>query len=31
MGRKCGMHGDGRCVYEVLIGKPEGERTLGRG
>jgi hypothetical protein len=22
--------GEGRCVYRVLVGKPEGKRTLGR-
>jgi hypothetical protein len=22
--------GDGRCVYRVLVGKPEGQRTMGR-
>jgi len=24
------MHGDGKSVYGVLIGKPEGKRPLGR-
>jgi hypothetical protein len=23
-------HGEGRCVYRVLVGRPEGKRPLGR-
>jgi hypothetical protein len=30
VGRTCGTHGDRRGVYRVLIGRPEGKRTLGR-
>jgi hypothetical protein len=30
MGRICGTYGEGRGVYRVLIGKPEGKRPLGR-
>jgi hypothetical protein len=26
----CGTHGEGRSVYRVLIGRPEGKRPLGR-
>jgi hypothetical protein len=28
MGGTCGMHGDGRGVYRVLVGRPEGKRPL---
>jgi hypothetical protein len=30
VGRTCGTHGEGRGVYRVLVGKPEGKRLLGR-
>ena len=30
MGRACSMYGEGRSVYRVLVGKPEGKRPLGR-
>ena len=30
MGGACGPYGDGRGVYRVLVGKPEGKRPLGR-
>ena len=30
MGRACGTMGEGRGVYRVLVGKPEGKRSLGR-
>jgi hypothetical protein len=30
MGRACGACGRGRGVHRVLVGKPEGKRTLGR-
>jgi hypothetical protein len=30
VGRTCGMHVEGRGVYRVLVGRPEGERQLGR-
>jgi hypothetical protein len=30
VGRTCGTHGDGRGVYRVLVGRPEGTRPLGR-
>ena len=31
MGRACGIYmGEGRGVYRVLVGKPEGKRQLGR-
>jgi hypothetical protein len=30
MGRACSSHGEGRGVYRVLVGKPEGKRPLGR-
>jgi hypothetical protein len=30
MGRACGMKGEKRDVYKLLVGKPEGERPLGR-
>jgi hypothetical protein len=26
----CSMHGEKRYAYRVLVGKPEGKRTLGR-
>jgi hypothetical protein len=30
MGWACSMYVEGRCVYRVLVGKPEGKRPLGR-
>jgi hypothetical protein len=30
MGDECSMHGERRVVYTVLVGKPEGNRQLGR-
>ena len=30
MGGACGPMGEGRGVYRVLVGKPEGKRPLGR-
>jgi hypothetical protein len=30
MGGACSMYGEGRAVYRVLVGKPEGKRPLGR-
>jgi hypothetical protein len=30
MGGTCGAYGEGRGVYRVLVGKPEGKRPLGR-
>jgi len=30
MGGACSAYGDGRGVYRVLVGKPEGKRPLGR-
>jgi hypothetical protein len=30
VGGTCGTHGEGRGVYRVLIGRPEGKRPLGR-
>ena len=30
MGGACGAYGEGRGVHRVLVGKPEGERQLGR-
>jgi hypothetical protein len=30
VGWTCGTHGEGRCVYRVLVGRPEGKRPLGR-
>jgi len=30
MGWTCGMHGEGRGAYRVLVGRPEGKRPLGR-
>jgi hypothetical protein len=30
VGGTCGTHGEGRGVYRVLIGRPEGKKPLGR-
>jgi hypothetical protein len=30
MGRACSTNGEKRNVYRILVGKPEGERPLGR-
>ena len=30
MGGACGPYGEGRRVYKVMVGKPEGKRPLGR-
>jgi hypothetical protein len=30
MGRACGTHGEVRNAYKILVGKPEGKRSLGR-
>ena len=30
MGGACGANGEGRGVYRVLVGKPEGKRPVGR-
>jgi len=30
MGGACSMYGERRGIYRVLVGKPEGKRTLGR-
>jgi hypothetical protein len=30
MGRTCGAYGEDRGVHRVLVGKPEGKRSLGR-
>jgi hypothetical protein len=31
MGGTCGTHGGGvRCLYRVLVGRPEGKKPLGR-
>ena len=30
MGGACSAYGEGRGVHKVLMGKPEGKRTLGR-
>jgi hypothetical protein len=30
MGEACRAYGEGRDVYRVLVGKPEGKRPLGR-
>jgi hypothetical protein len=30
MGWACSSYGEGRGVYKVLVGKPEGKRPLGR-
>jgi len=31
MGGACSTYGERRGVYRVLMGKPEGKRSLGRG
>jgi hypothetical protein len=30
VGGTCSTHGEGRVVYRVLVGRPEGKRPLGR-
>ena len=30
MSRACGAYGEGGSVHRILVGKPEGKRTLGR-
>jgi hypothetical protein len=30
MGRACGSYGEDRIAHRVLVGKPEGKRSLGR-
>jgi len=30
VGGACGAHGEGRGVHRVLVGRPEGKRSLGR-
>jgi hypothetical protein len=30
VGGTCGTHGEGKGVYSVLVGRPEGKRPLGR-
>jgi hypothetical protein len=30
VGGTCGTHGEGRGVYRVLVGRPEGKRPRGR-
>jgi hypothetical protein len=30
MGRACSTHGEIRNAYRILVGKPEGKRSLGR-
>jgi hypothetical protein len=30
MGRACSTNGDKRNAYRILVGKPEGNRALGR-
>jgi hypothetical protein len=30
VGGTCGTHGEGRGVYRVLVGRPEGKRPPGR-
>jgi hypothetical protein len=30
MGRACGAHGEVRVAYNILVGRPEGRRLLGR-
>jgi hypothetical protein len=30
VGRACGTQREGKNVYRVLVGKPEGKRSLGR-
>jgi len=29
VGRTCGMHGEGKGVYRILVWRPEGKRPLG--
>jgi hypothetical protein len=29
VGGTCSTHGDGRGIYRVLVGRPEGKRPLG--
>jgi hypothetical protein len=31
MGRACSTNGEKRNAYRILVGKPEGKRTLGKG
>jgi hypothetical protein len=30
MGGACSVYGERRCVYRILVGKPEGKRPLGK-
>jgi hypothetical protein len=30
VGGTCGSHGEGRSVYRLLVGRPQGRRPLGR-
>jgi hypothetical protein len=30
VGWTCGTHGEGRGIYRILVGRPEGKRPLGR-
>jgi hypothetical protein len=30
MGGSCGAQGEVRCAYNILVGRPEGRRPLGR-
>ena len=30
MGGACSTYGESKCLYRVLVGKPEGKRPLGR-
>ena len=30
MGWTCSTYGERRCVFKILVGKPEGKRPLGR-
>jgi hypothetical protein len=30
VGWTCGTHGEGRCAYRVLVGRPKGKRPVGR-
>jgi hypothetical protein len=30
VGWTCGTHGEGRVIYRILVGRPEGKRPLGR-
>jgi hypothetical protein len=30
VGGTCGTHGEERCIYRVLVGRPEGKRPLRR-